>query len=51
MRVIYTQTFEDRFFFEIVERRGGYIGFGESNAQTRLTAQTRSARTSIMPRM
>jgi 4-hydroxyphenylpyruvate dioxygenase len=48
---IYTQTFEDRFFFEIVERRGGYKGFGASNAQIRLTAQTRSARPAIMPRM
>jgi 4-hydroxyphenylpyruvate dioxygenase len=37
---IYTQTFEQRFFFEIVERRGGYKGFGAPNAQIRLTAQT-----------
>ena len=36
----YTQTFEDRFFFEIVERRG-YKGFGASNAPIRLTAQSR----------
>jgi 4-hydroxyphenylpyruvate dioxygenase len=40
---IYTQTFGDRFFFEIVERRGGYKGFGASNAQVRLTAQTRDS--------
>lgn len=38
---IYTQTFANRFFFEIVERRGGYKGFGAPNAQIRLAAQTR----------
>jgi 4-hydroxyphenylpyruvate dioxygenase len=36
----YTQTFEDRFFFEIVERRG-YRGFGAANAPIRLAAQSR----------
>ena len=36
----YTQTFEDRFFFEIVERRG-YKGFGAANAPIRLAAQSR----------
>jgi 4-hydroxyphenylpyruvate dioxygenase len=40
----YTQTFDGRFFFEIVERRGGYKGFGASNAQIRLTAQASAAR-------
>ena len=39
---IYTQTFEDRFFFEIVERRA-YKGFGAVNAQIRLAAQARLA--------
>lgn len=38
---IYTHTFANRFFFEIVERRRGYRGFGASNAQIRLTAQAR----------
>ena len=38
----YTRTFEDRFFFEIVERRG-YRGFGAANAQIRLAAQSRLA--------
>jgi 4-hydroxyphenylpyruvate dioxygenase len=38
---LYTQTFADRFFFEIVERSKGYNGFGAPNAQVRLTAQTR----------
>jgi 4-hydroxyphenylpyruvate dioxygenase len=40
----YTQTFEDRFFFEIVERRG-YKGFGAGNAPIRLAAQSRLAST------
>jgi len=40
---LYTQTFEERFFFEIVERRHGYSGFGASNAQIRLAAQTRQS--------
>jgi 4-hydroxyphenylpyruvate dioxygenase len=47
---LYTPTFEDRFFFEIVERRGGYKGFGASNAQIRLTAQTRAARHPGIPK-
>jgi 4-hydroxyphenylpyruvate dioxygenase len=36
----YTLTIEDRFFFEIVERRG-YQGYGAVNAPVRLAAQTR----------
>lgn len=47
---VYTRTFEDRFFFEIVERRGGYTGFGASNAQIRLTAQARDSRPPGIPR-
>jgi 4-hydroxyphenylpyruvate dioxygenase len=47
---VYTQTFEERFFFEIVERRGGYRGFGASNAQIRLAAQARAARHPALPR-
>ena len=46
---VYTQTFEERFFFEIVERRG-YAGFGAANAAIRLAAQTRLARPADMPR-
>jgi 4-hydroxyphenylpyruvate dioxygenase len=37
---VYTRTVEDRFFFEIVERRG-YQGYGAVNAPVRLAAQTR----------
>jgi 4-hydroxyphenylpyruvate dioxygenase len=36
----YTRSFEDLFFFEIVERRG-YKGFGAVNASIRLAAQAR----------
>jgi 4-hydroxyphenylpyruvate dioxygenase len=46
----YTQTFEERFFFELVERRGGYKGFGASNAAIRLAAQARQARHPAVPR-
>ena len=36
----YTQTFDERFFFEIVERRGGYQQYGAVNAPVRMAAQT-----------
>ena len=45
---LYTPSFEDRFFFEIVERRG-YRGFGAANASIRLAAQTRLARQTDTP--
>jgi len=38
----YTRSFEDLFFFEIVERRG-YQGFGAVNASIRLAAQARES--------
>lgn len=47
---IYLQTFEERFFFEIVERKGAYKGFGAANAQIRLAAQARLARHPGVPR-
>ena len=47
---VYTHAFEERFFFEIVQRRG-YKGFGAPNAGIRLAAQTREARPRTMPRM
>src|SRR5580704_13725531 len=46
---IYTHAFEERLFFEIVQRRG-YKGFGAPNAGIRLAAQTREARPRTMPR-
>ena len=49
---IFTRPLGDRptVFFEIIERRGGYTGFGASNAQIRLTAQSRDARPPGIPR-
>lgn len=47
---VYTHVFAQRFFFEIVERRGGYSGFGAVNAPMRLAAQAREARPVSMPR-
>jgi 4-hydroxyphenylpyruvate dioxygenase len=47
---VYTHVFAQRFFFEIVERRGGYSGFGAVNAPVRLAAQAREARPVTMPR-
>jgi 4-hydroxyphenylpyruvate dioxygenase len=46
---IYTHTFDERFFFEIVQRRN-YEGFGAANAAVRLAAQTRESRPLAMPR-
>jgi 4-hydroxyphenylpyruvate dioxygenase len=45
---LYTRSFEERFFFEIVERRG-YRGFGAANAHIRLASQTRLARHPAIP--
>lgn len=47
---VYTHVFAQRFFFEIVERRGGYSGFGAVNAPVRLAAQAREARPVTVPR-
>jgi len=38
----YTETFADRFFFEIVQRIGGYDGYGALNAPARLAAQAQA---------
>jgi 4-hydroxyphenylpyruvate dioxygenase len=46
---LYTQSFEEKFFFELVERRA-YKGFGAANASIRLAAQTRVARNPTLPR-
>jgi 4-hydroxyphenylpyruvate dioxygenase len=39
-----TETFMDRFSFEIVQREGGYDGHGEVNAPAYLAAQARALR-------
>ena len=41
---VYTKTLPGGFFFEIVERRGGYRGYGAVNAPIRLAAQARLTR-------
>jgi 4-hydroxyphenylpyruvate dioxygenase len=38
---IYTEAFEDRFFFEFVQRIDGYDAYGASNAPVRMAAQAR----------
>jgi 4-hydroxyphenylpyruvate dioxygenase len=38
---LYTEPFEDRFFFEIVQRIGGYDLYGAANAAIRMAALTR----------
>ena len=39
---LYSPNYGEGFFFEIVERRGGYAGYGASNAQFRIAAQKRA---------
>lgn len=46
---LYSPTYGEGFFFEIVERRGGYRGYGAANAQFRIAAQKRHFRAKGMP--
>jgi 4-hydroxyphenylpyruvate dioxygenase len=46
---VYTHTFDERFFFEVVQRRN-YDGFGAANAAVRLAAQARESRPLTIPR-
>jgi 4-hydroxyphenylpyruvate dioxygenase len=39
----YTQHVGSRFFFEVVERRGGYDAYGDANTPVRIAAHARSA--------
>jgi 4-hydroxyphenylpyruvate dioxygenase len=39
---VYTQMFEDRFFFEVVQRKGGYDQYGAVNAPVRMAAQAQA---------
>nr|WP_314487340.1 3-dehydroshikimate dehydratase QuiC [uncultured Pseudomonas sp.] len=39
---VYTEAFEDRFFFEILQRKGGYAGYGAANVTVRLTAMAKA---------
>lgn len=45
---VYTQVIAERFFFEIVQRQGGYTGFGAPNAPIRLASQSRISRQADM---
>jgi len=47
---VYSPSFGDGFFFEIVERRAGYAGYGAANAQFRIAAQKRHLPPKGMPR-
>lgn len=38
---LYTDAFRERFFFEVVQRRDGYAGFGAANTPVRSAAQAR----------
>lgn len=40
-RHLYTDSFAERFFFEAVQREGGYAGFGAANTPVRAAAQAR----------
>ncbi|HSM40223.1 MAG TPA: 3-keto-5-aminohexanoate cleavage protein, partial [Afifellaceae bacterium] len=48
---LYSANFGEGFFFEIVERRGGYRGYGAANAQFRIAAQKRQLRPVTIPRV
>lgn len=47
---IYSPVIGHGFFFEIVERRGGYSGYGAANAQFRIAAQRRFMMPKGMPK-
>lgn len=47
---LYSPNYGEGFFFEIVERRNGYRGYGAANAQSRIAAQKRSMRPKGMPK-
>ena len=44
---VYTQFFRGRFFFEVVQRKGGYDLYGAVNAPVRMAAQAQSRRVPI----
>ena len=46
---LYSRTYGEGFFFEIVERRGGYRGYGAPNASFRIAAQRRALAPAGMP--
>ena len=48
---LYSPNYGEGFFFEVVERRGGYRGYGAANAQFRIAAQKRQMRPKGMPKL
>ncbi len=40
---LFTPTIGGHLFFEVVERRGGYAGYGAANAPVRMAAQRAGA--------
>jgi 4-hydroxyphenylpyruvate dioxygenase len=46
---LYTPNFGEGFFFEIVQRKGSYAGYGAVNAPFRIAAQKRSIRPAGIP--
>ncbi|MGY2442379.1 3-dehydroshikimate dehydratase QuiC [Pseudomonas sp. SDO52101_S400] len=39
---VYTEPFEGRFFFEIIQRKNGYAGYGAANVAVRLAAMAKA---------
>ena len=39
---MYTEAFEGRFFFELLQRKNGYAGYGAANVAVRLAAMAKS---------
>lgn len=39
---VYTEPFEERFFFEIIQRKNGYAGYGAANVAVRLAAMAKA---------
>ncbi|MBB4822626.1 4-hydroxyphenylpyruvate dioxygenase [Pseudomonas alcaligenes] len=39
---VYTEPFEGRFFFELLQRKGGYAGYGAANVAVRLAAMAKA---------
>jgi 4-hydroxyphenylpyruvate dioxygenase len=47
---IYSPNYGEGFFFEIIERKGGYRGYGAANAPFRIAAQRKQIRPKGIPR-
>lgn len=39
---VYTEPFEGRFFFELLQRKNGYVGYGAANVAVRLAAMAKA---------